>query len=54
MINQIIPIKRSSNRIVIPSRLKQYKKEVDYSLVLYWFVSSLYVICDIMWVNYSV
>ena len=48
MINQIILIKCSSNRIVIPSRLQQYKTEVNHSLILYWFVSSLYVICNIM------
>ena len=35
MINQIIPIECSSNRIVIPSRLQQHKTELDHSLILY-------------------
>ena len=48
MVNQVIPIECSSNRIVMPSRLQQYKTEVNHSLILYWFVSSLYVICYIM------
>ena len=48
MVNQITPIKCSWTRIVIPSRLQQHKTGVDHSLILYWYVSSLYVICDIL------
>ena len=51
---QIITFKCSCTRIVIPSRLQQYKTEVNHSLILYWYVSSLYLICYIMYADYNV
>ena len=30
------------------------KRDVNHSLILYWYVSSCYVICDIMQANYNV
>ena len=44
----MISNKCSSSGIVIQATFQHYKTGVDQSLTLYWYVSSLYVICYIM------
>ena len=54
MVYQLLPVKCSSlkGKLVPSGRVKHNEARVD--LILYWYVSSLYVICDIMQANYNV